>query len=348
MTRDDLHKFFIRCLGAILVLSVTTSCTKNYDDFGPQTPGGGGEVPQKNQVLILNEGNFMFGNGSISVLNSTTDEVAQEVFKSKNGFPLGDVPQSMSIHDSLGYIIINNSAKIEVVRMDDFSSVKTITGFNSPRYMTIISESPLMAWVTDLYADKIWKVNLDEGKIIGEIPAPGWHENIMKWNDQVIALRKSDSVIKIIDIQDESTIHTFDFTTGVVDFGLYDDNTLMAILPEGIMEINLQSYQANKIASFTPQKNPLKMTLDMENNRMYFIDKDVYQYHFATQQMHKKIKVNVGSNFYGLQVHPQTSEVYVSDAKDYVQPGQVIRYHSDFSDSVVYQTGINPQHIEIY
>ncbi|UTW66558.1 hypothetical protein KFE94_00155 [bacterium SCSIO 12643] len=324
------------------------SCTKNYDDFGPQTPGGGGEIPQKNQVLILNEGNFMFGNGSISILNSTTDEVAQKVFKSKNGFPLGDVPQSMFIHDSLGYIIVNNSSKIEVVRLRDFSSVKTITGFNSPRYMTVVSENPLIAWVTDLYADKIWKVNLDEGKIIGEIPATGWHENIMKWNNQVIVLRKSDSVVRIIDIQNENAVQTFDFATGVVDFGLYDNNTLITILPEGIQEINLQNYQTQKVVDFVPERNPLKMTLDLMNNRMYFIDKDVFQYDFTSKKIDEKVKVQAGSNFYGILAHPQTGEIFLTDAKDYVQPGEVTRYHADFSDSIVYSVGVNPQHIELY
>ncbi len=347
MSGINTYRFLRASLFAFLLVG-SMSCTKNYDDYGPQTPGGGGEIPQKNQVLILNEGNFMFGNGSISILNSTTDEVAQEVFKSKNGFPLGDVPQSMFIHDSLGYIIVNNSSKIEVVHLNDFSSVKTITGFNSPRYMTVVSENPLIAWVTDLYADKIWKVNLDEGKIIGEIPAQGWHENIMKWNNQVIALRKSDSVIKIIDIQNENTVQTFDFATGVVDFGLYDHNTLITILPEGIQEINLKNYQTQKVVGFVPERNPLKMTLDLMNKKMYFIDKDVFQYDFNNQKIEEKVKVRAGSNFYGILVHPQTGEVFLTDAKDYVQPGEVTRYNAEFSDSIVYHVGVNPQHIELY
>ena len=333
---------------ALFIVLLSSGCTKNYDDYGPKTTDNGGEIPTTNQVLILNEGNFMFGNGSISILDAHTDEVAQQVFKNANGFPLGDVPQSMVIHDSLGYIIVNNSAKIEVINMRDFSVVKTITGFNSPRYMTVVSENPLIGWVTDLYADKIWKVNLDEGKIIGEIPAQGWHENILKWNNNVVVLRKSDSVVKVLDINTEQTIQTYSFTTGVVDFGMYNDQELMTLLPEGIQRINLSTQNTQLVHSFVPNRNPLRMSLDLKEDQMYFIDKSVYRYRFSNQLETEVIESKSGSNYYGLLVDPKSSVVYVSDAKDYVQPGVVSRYTADFSDSILYHVGINPQHIITY
>jgi hypothetical protein len=343
-----LGKSVTTVIGMVFMLFIVSGCTKNYDDFGPKTDDSGGRIPQTNQVLILNEGNFMFGNGSLSVLDAHTDEVVQEVFKKTNGFPLGDVPQSMTIKDSLGYIVVNNSAKIEIVNMRDFSVVRTITGFNSPRYMTIVSKNPLIGWVTDLYADKIWKVDLDAGKIIGEIPANGWHENILKWKDAVVVLRKSDSVIKVLDIVSEQIIQTYSFTTGIVDFEMYNEDDLITLLPEGIQRINLSNQETKLLYSFTPQRNPLKMSLDIKEDQLYFIDNSVFRYDFSSQLIEKKISKKSGSNFYGVEVDSKSSMVYVSDAKDYVQPGIVVRYPIDFSDSIFYNVGVNPQHIILY
>ena len=197
--------FFKSSLLALLVLvfAILSSCTKNLDDFGPQLEGEDTAIPTNKRVIVINEGNFMFGNGSISVIDSQTEEVAQAVFKVKNGFPLGDVPQSILMRDSLAYIVVNNSGKIEVVRSDDFSSVKTITGFTSPRHLTVVNESGSIGWVTDLYANKIWKVDLTNGKIIGNIPSKGWSENILSWRDKVLVLNKKDSVINVFDAASE-------------------------------------------------------------------------------------------------------------------------------------------------
>ena len=49
--------------------------------------------------------------------------------------------------------------------------------------------------------------------------------------------------------------------------------------------------------------------------------------------------------FYGLSVHPNSNEIYVTDAVDFVQSGWLYRYNNvgTLLDSV--NTGINPQAI---
>ena len=113
-------------ISVVFISVMLTSCTKNSDDFGPQTDDNETPIAGSQRVVVLNEGNFMFGNGSVSVIDNSIEQVSNEAFKQANGYPLGDVPQSLMVHDSLGYIIVNNSGKIEVVDWADFKSVKTI------------------------------------------------------------------------------------------------------------------------------------------------------------------------------------------------------------------------------
>ena len=336
------HMYFHLLLPIVAMnILLLSSCTKNYDDYGPQGGGGGTEIPENSSIIVLNEGNFMFGNGSVSVIDTDVETAVHEVFKNSNGYPIGDVPQSINIIDSLGYILVNNSGKIEVVQMPDFKSVNTITGFTSPRQMEVVSENPKMAWVTDLYANKIWEINLESNQITGSVPSAGWNENIEKWKSTVLVLNKKDSVINMFDIASKSLLKTYQFGNGIVDFRFSDYSQLMVLAKDGIYRINLLLDGVYQEYQFNMPRTPLKMAYDSINAYMYFLDSDLYRY--SNGVVEEMVSVQVGSNFYGLAV--KNEMVFLTDAKDYVQPGEMRQYSSDFQDSVMYTMGINPQFI---
>src|SRR4051812_27111387 len=101
----------------LVIITVLASCHKDQAPLIPESKG----------VYIMNEGNFNFGNGEVSFYDPGTNEVSNSLFHTANGYSLGDVVQSMYIKDSLAFIVVNNSQKIEVVKIPSFKQVRAIT-----------------------------------------------------------------------------------------------------------------------------------------------------------------------------------------------------------------------------
>ena len=91
----------------ITLLLIVSSCTKEPPVQTTHYSLGGG-------VFVVNEGNYLAGNGSISFYSYDSTKIYNDLFYKANGRPLGDVPNAMAVKGDKAYIIVNNSGKIEI------------------------------------------------------------------------------------------------------------------------------------------------------------------------------------------------------------------------------------------
>ena len=133
----------------LIVLFITftiLSCTKdNPEPLIPEKYDDG--------IFITCEGRFTSANGSLSFI-SDNGVVENNIFNSANGFPLGDVVQSITIIDTIAYIVVNNSGKVVVADAGTMEYISEIP-VTTPDHMTAISNE--VAYVSD------WNALLDNG-----------------------------------------------------------------------------------------------------------------------------------------------------------------------------------------
>ena len=170
----------LKSLSFFAVLIIAVSCSKNpiresQDTTPVPTPGS-----FNNGVFVINEGNFNWGNASVSFINLSDTLVNPDLFEPVNHRNLGDVAQSMNISGNQGFIVVNNSNTIEVVSLKDFSSVKTLTGFNSPRDIAFVNQDK--AYVTNLLGD-ITVINLQNMAVKNTIRTANWTEQMVSFGN---------------------------------------------------------------------------------------------------------------------------------------------------------------------
>lgn len=335
----------------IILLLTIFSCKK--EDIGPQCLNCD-EPPisstSSTDVLIINEGTFGWSNASITLYNNSNNNVNQNVFKNANNVTsLGDVAQSFLQINDKGYIVVNNSNKIEVVNISDFTSLTTITGFNSPRYMLKINNSK--AYITDLYSNSIQILNLNSNSISGNISVQGWTEQLVLHNDTAYVCDMTNNNILIINTTTDVLVDSIKVGISPNSLVIDKNNQLWVMCSGGFNEENARLIQINPINRAIVQtftfsdinNSPSSLSINRNKDQLYFINNSVYQMNISSNSLPSiPIITNSGNIFYGLGIDPRNNDIYVSDAIDYVQNGMVFRYSA--SGSLIYQfsAGIIP------
>lgn len=307
------------------------ACKKDKDADLPTTKG----------VYIVNEGGFNFGNAEVSFYNPESSEVNNNVFNSANGYSLGDVAQSMYIKDSIGFIVVNNSQKVEVVKIPSLQVIRTITiAGSSPRYILPVNNN--IAYVTDLYAGKVYVVNYQTGTVLQQINTPTvWTEHmLMNGTDLLVEGRElsssttHNSGLLVINTTTNTITNNYKLNATNVNGIAKDKNGNIWVAKDADSTQGLMakfyclnaSYTLIDSVIFATGHHPSNLCASADGDRLFYFDRDVYSLPVSGSHT-PQIFANAGSlNLYGMGINPSNGDVYFSNALDYVQPSQIYRY----------------------
>ena len=327
-------------------------------DYGPMDEEEF-EITEARGLFITNEGNFMFGNASLSYYNPFTRRVENEVFVRANGMKLGDVAQSMTIHNGLGWVVVNNSGVIFAIDLKTFKEVGRVEGFTSPRYIHFVSDTK--AYVSQLWDNRICVVDPQTYKITSYIKTPmdsgkesteqmlqyGQYVFVNCWsyNNKILVIdSETDEIVDEIEVgyQPKSMVLDAFQKLWVLCDGGFDGSPIGKQVP-ALYRIDAKSRAIEKEFQFQLEDTPNNLALNGQKDTLYMINRDVWKMgvndkFFPVQPFIPEKK----TIYYGLTVDPLTSEVYIADAIDYVQSGIIMRYSSNGKLVDEFKVGITP------
>ena len=353
----------------IALITAFYSCMddEQWNDLNiPQDTSLQNYISRQSGLFIINEGNYMYDNASLSYYMIDSMKVLNGVFARANAVPLGDVAQSMTIHDSIGYVVVNNSGKIFGMNIHSFEFTGKITGLTSPRYMHFLSRTK--AYVSDLYSGLISIVNPETYEISGFIdiqnPASPFLQHPAEQMVQsgkyiFVSCWSNDNKILMIDSETDALIDSIEVLIQPNSLVLDKYNKLWVLTdggfqgspyghePPGLIRIDAESRRIEKTIRFSPDESPSELTINGSKDTLYFLNRNVYR-HAVVSETAPELFVqsphseNYTGGFYGLGVDPFSSEVYVSDAIDHVQQGVVYRYSPGGAAIDSFEVGIAP------
>ena len=336
-----MKRLIILFLLAMLMSSLHTSCMKwEYgieEEFA--TSGDG--------LFITCEGNFQYGNASLSYYDPSKKVVENDIFNRANAMKLGDVAQSMVIRGDVGWVVVNNSHVLFAIDINTFKERGRITNLTSPRYIHFLSDEK--AYVTQLWDNRIFIVNPKRYEIIGHIDCPnmtmesgsteqmvqyGKYVYVNCWSYQNRILKidtETDSVVDelVVGIQPAALVLDKNNKLWTITDGGYEGSPY-GYEPPSLYRIDAETFTIEKVYQFALGDNTGELQLNRAGDMLYWLNDDVWAMSVDDENVPiRPFLPNRGTIYYGLTISPDNGDVYVADAIDYQQPGMIYRYSSD-------------------
>ncbi|MFA8299404.1 MAG: YncE family protein [Hyphomicrobiales bacterium] len=319
----------------------------------------------KKVVYIMNEGNFTNGNASLTAYLPETGDVINEIYYKVNKANLGDVAQSMTIHNNDAYLVVNNSKRVTVINPNNVEYKNKVAPLVSPRYVEIIN--PDKGYITDLYAKEIAVFNPKDYKQTKaiDISDPDDQsqknhnsEQMVRYQNYIFTCSWSfDNKVLVINTDNdkwESTITVRKQPNSMV----IDKNNFIWVLTDGGFKNSPYGQEKAVLQKIDPEIKEVVMTLEFNSiddspselqindkgDMLYFLNKGVHKMSVDSYALPSQpyIRESNGSLFYGLGLDPVTEDIYVADAIDYVQKGVIYHYNSSGTLVKSFKAGITP------
>lgn len=315
----------------------------------PVTPGAEAEG-----VFIVCEGNFMYGNASLSFYLPSTGELQNEVFARANGMRLGDVAQSAVMHDGILWIVVNNSGILFGIDPATFRIKRVIRGIGSPRHVCFHGGK---AYVTSLYEPRIAVVDVATAAAAGYIETPGHTstEQMAVWGDTLyVTCWSYDDTLLAADMVSGTVTEEIKLRSQprwlvpdgsgrlwvLTDGGYGEDD---APAPAALYRLDAATGAVEREFVFRMGDRPAGLCIGPDGRTLYFLNEHVWRMDTDADALPEEPFIRAqGTIYYSVGADPHNGDVYIGDAIDYQQQGVVYRFSAEGKGLDTLRVGIIP------
>lgn len=307
--------------------------------------------PYENGVLVIEEGAFTKGNASVSFINRQTNLVSTDIFRKVNNRAVGDVLQSYTEIAGKGYLVVNNSNKIEIVDANNFRSLGSIeSGLEQCRYMVPVSKDK--AFVTcwgNTAKGSVAVVDLNNKVVVKQLTTGAGPEGmLLKGTDLFVANSGGfdvDNSISVINTQTDAVTTTIPVGDVPIQMVL-DRNQDIWVLCSGkpvwssadkltkaeLVKINPATKQITgryTIGGKSITGNPDNLAINGDGTILYFtLNNAVYAVPISATTITLDTPL-IRKDLYGIGYDNSTNTIYGAYAGDFAQAGYVFRYRTN-------------------
>ena len=334
--------------------------------------GGDDPKPEETNIakglFVLNEGTYTYASSSLTFYDPEADTVENNLFYRVNLAPLGDAANSMMIDETGMYIVVNSSKYIYNVDEKTMKYEAKLDGFTSPRHMLSINKNK--AYVSDLESTGLWVVNPETMQKTGFVETGNTTEKMVRVGNEVVVTNwsnfyqpnTSNSTIQFVNIETNQLVDEMNVTAEPHSIVLDKYNNIWVLCSGGYMPpcepalfcINPATRQIVKRFDFGEGDYPSSMAIDKSGENLYILNGgfgtlDLYKMSVDADALPTTALVNSQQttdsspkSFSTVAVSPENGDIYITDVKDYVQNGDVLRYDNNGNYIGKFEAGIIP------
>ena len=374
----EVFRLFIFLLGMLSVYS----CRNDDDEIIQSvvtkvTPSDSVLGPVKG-FFLLNEGNMGNNKASLDYFDYATGEYHKNIFPERNPDvvkELGDVGNGIQVYGSKLYAVINCSHLIEVMDVNTAKEISKITVTNcryivfKDGYAYVSSYAGPVLIDPNARLGEVVKIDTATLQVVGSCTV-GYQpeEMVIAGNKLYVAnsggyrVPNYDNTVSVIDLETFKEVKKITVAINLHRMRI-DRNGLIYVTSRGdYYNVHSNTYVINTL------NDMVESTLNFPASELYLCGDSLYSYSTEYSKITGKWTINytiydtkvrrvVSRNFikdgtdklivtpYALAVNPETGEILVGDAGDYVTPGTLYCFTPDGKKKWSVQTGDIPAHI---
>ena len=319
-------------------------------------------VPSARGVYIVDEGNFGRANSALSYYDLGSFQVYPDVFSAVNGKTLGDVGTGMVLHHGTGYIVVNNSNRVELIDLEtnrELGSIDTGPG-SSPRRLAFVNDT--IALLTNLYENTVAVLDLPRLRVASRVPVGANPDGIAIAGGKAFVANSgfgSGHTVSVIDLANFHGVSNNLVVTGTIEVGEYPGG--VRVTPFGQVYIvctgsygdysNPDDDTPAKIHVIDPGPGAVVDSIFIGGHASDIAISGIDGVGYVAT-VDSVVRVDTRSNrttgvflrgsYYAVGVEEVSGDVYVADPKNYVQPGTVSVYAATGQLRTTFSVGIIP------
>jgi DNA-binding beta-propeller fold protein YncE len=348
------HRSALRTIATVVVIALMIGCDDDDNSIQGKYEHG---------VFIVNEGNFGAGNGTVSHYDPVSGVIEENIYKNAAGNFAGDVLQSLTIQDDLGFLVINGENKIDVFDATSFERRQSYTApeFDKPRYAEVINDKAYFSvWgpygeggfaLVDSY---VLVVDMATHAITKRIPTDEGTDNLLYAGGYLFASNNNfggSRTVAVIDPDDDSLVDQIELASGPGGSVIDSNGKVWVICSGDYGASNGQLFRIEPTTLNVEESIALNLSPDSKlsitpdkMNLIYSAGKSIYKLNInATSAPAAPFFTIAELTYnYAIGVDPARGDIYVGDALNFDLPGTVYVYDADGSFKTSFTAGISP------